>query len=277
MSLGRIGANIDAMWSYKAFTNVNNKMSLVQGRMSTGKKINSPEDDPAGYQLARGLEKRGRGLTVALQNVSNAKAVLNIAESAYQGIMDLLQVAKEKATQAADATLNNTQRTAIHNQIEKMGAEIDAIVDYTTFNGNNLIDGTYCDGTDSLSFQVGEVASNTLDVHLEGASSSALEINDINLRTAGGASAAMETIGSAIDTLSELIQDIGEYKTRLNSKESTLASAITNTEAVRSNIEDADLVKEQMEMMKLQVLQQTAATAFTQANAAPQMVLQLFQ
>ncbi|HDR04687.1 MAG TPA: flagellin [Candidatus Marinimicrobia bacterium] len=276
MSLGMIGANIDAQWAYQTFSKINKNMSTVQLRMATGKKINTPEDDPAGYQLARSLEKRGRGLSVALQNVSNAKSVLNIAESAYQGIMDLLQVAKEKATQAADATLNNSQRTAIHNQIEKMGAEIDAIADFTTFNGNNLIDGSYKDGVQSLSFQVGEVGSNTLDVHLEGANSAALKINDINLTTAAGASSAMETIGAAIDTLSELIQDIGEYKTRLNSKESTLASAVTNTEAVRSNIEDADLVKEQMNMMKLQILQQTAATAFTQANAAPQMVLQLF-
>jgi flagellin len=116
MSLGRIGANIDAMWSYKAFTNVNNKMSLVQGRMSTGKKINSPEDDPAGYQLARSLEKRSRGLSVALQNVSNAKAVLNIAESAYQGIMDLLQVApkrKRRRQRMLPSTIASVERLAV--------------------------------------------------------------------------------------------------------------------------------------------------------------------
>ncbi|HDR04499.1 MAG TPA: flagellin [Candidatus Marinimicrobia bacterium] len=272
MSLGRIGANIDAMWSYKAFTNVNNKMSLVQGRMSTGKKINSPEDDPAGYQLARSLEKRSRGLSVALQNVSNAKAVLNIAESAYQGIMDLLQVAKEKATQAADATLNDSQRGAIGGQIEKMVEEIENIVNFTTFNNVQLID----DNFDS-NFQVGEAGSNILNVSLSGADSSSLGIANLSFSSQGNSSASMTTISEAIDTLSELIQDVGEYKTRLNSKEMTLDSAITNTEAVRSNIEDADLVKEQMEMMKLQVLQQTAATAFTQANAAPQMVLQLFQ
>ncbi|RKY60499.1 MAG: flagellin, partial [Candidatus Neomarinimicrobiota bacterium] len=77
------------------------------------------------------------------------------------------------------------------------------------------------------------------------------------------------------DTLSGSIQDIGEYKSRLSFKENTLSTAITNTEAVRSNIEDADLVSEQMNMMKLQILQQTSASAFAQANSAPQLVLQL--
>ncbi|HDR05990.1 MAG TPA: flagellin [Candidatus Marinimicrobia bacterium] len=272
MALGMIGANIDAQWAYQSFSKINKNMSTVQLRMATGKKINSPEDDPAGYQLARSLEKRGRGLNAALSNVTNAKSVLNIAESAYQGIMDLLQVAKEKATQAADATLNTSQRTAINDQVSKMMEEVDSIVSFTTFNEEELIDGSF-----TKSFQVGEVGSNTLSVSLSNADSAALSLSTINLSSQGGASSAITSIGNAIDKLSSFIQDIGEYKTRLNSKETTLASSITNTEAVRSNIEDADLVKEQMEMMKLSILQQTAATAFTQANAAPQMVLQLFR
>jgi flagellin len=278
MALGTIGANIDAQWAYQSFSKINKNMSTVQLRMATGKKINSPEDDPAGYQLARSLEKRGRGLTQALSNVTNAKSVLNIAESGYQGIMDLLQVAKEKATQAADATLNDSQRTAIHNQVQKMMAEVDDIVTYTTFNSEKLIDGSFgVSSTASISFQVGEDGDNTLEIGLRDADSAALSLGSISLSSAASANAAISTIGDAIDSLSTNIQEIGEYKTRLNSKETTLASAITNTEAVRSNIEDADLVKEQMEMMKLSILQQTAATAFTQANAAPQMVLQLFR
>jgi len=36
-------------------------------------------------------------------------------------------------------------------------------------------------------------------------------------------------------------------------------------------------IKEQMEMVKLQILQQTAAASLVQANSAPQIVLALFQ
>jgi len=50
-----------------------------------------------------------------------------------------------------------------------------------------------------------------------------------------------------------------------------------NTEAARSRIEDADFAIEQMEALKLQVMQQTSMTAFTQANSAPQLVLSLFR
>ncbi|MCK5520839.1 MAG: flagellin, partial [Candidatus Marinimicrobia bacterium] len=104
-----------------------------------------------------------------------------------------------------------------------------------------------------------------------------LGVNALSFSSQSDANAAITTVSDAIDNMAGFIQDVGEYNVRLSSKETTLSVAYTNTDAVRSNVEDADLVKEQMEMMKLQILQQTAATAFTQANMAPQMVLQLFQ
>ena len=56
-----------------------------------------------------------------------------------------------------------------------------------------------------------------------------------------------------------------------------IRSQITASEAVRSNYEDADFAKEQMELMKVQILQQTATAALAQANAGPQSVLSLFR
>lgn len=94
----------------------------------------------------------------------------------------------------------------------------------------------------------------------------------------GANSAAITTLGSAIDTLSNSVQEvISQYKARLSSEESNLSVAITNTEAVRSKIEDADFALEQMEVMKLQILQQTALSSLVQANSSPQIVLSLFQ
>ncbi len=272
MSLTRVATNVDAQWAFQAMEKINRNLASVQLRLSTGKSINTTEDDPAGYQLARGLERRERGLEIALANVSNAKSILSIAEGGYQNIMDILQLIKEKATQAADQSLNSTQRTALNNQVTALIQEIGDIVSETTFNGDQLIDGGY-----SGDFQVGEESSNVLSVSLESASAASLGINSIDLTTAANASSAITTVSSAIDTLAGSMQGVGEYKSRLSFKENTLSVAITNTGAVKSNIEDADLVKEQMEMMKLQILQQTAAAAFAQANAAPQMVLQLMK
>jgi len=48
-------------------------------------------------------------------------------------------------------------------------------------------------------------------------------------------------------------------------------------EAVRSSFEDADFAEEQVELIKAQIMQQTATAALSQANTAPQIVLSLFE
>lgn len=272
-NLARINANVPAMQSMNVLNRINDRIATHQLRLATGKRINSPGDDPAGYQMAQGLMSRKNGLVVAMDNVSNAQSILNVAEGGYQNIMDILQTVKQKATQAADGALSISQRSAINDQVTALLSEIDEIVAQTTFNDQALLDGTFS----STSFQTGEQANETLAVSLQGADSSDIGINAVSLLTQASASAAIDSADAAIDELASRIQDVGEYKSRLISKENTLSVAITNTENVRSNIEDADFTKEQMEVMKLQILQQTAMTSLTQANSAPQIVLNLFR
>ena len=270
--LMRIFSNIQAMQSRLSLMKINDEMGIHQLRLATGKRINSAGEDPAGYQLARTLERRRRGLEVALQNVNNAQNILNIAEGGYQNIMEILQTLKEKATQAADHSLSSSQRDAIQQQVTALISEIDDIVNETTFNDSTLIDGSY-----NGKFHTGEGAADELSISLHDADSAALQINNISVATAASASAAISTLSQAIDNLASFIQDVGEYKVRLAAKENMLSVAITNTESVRSTIEDADFAREQMELLKLQILQQTAAASLTQANTAPQIVLSLFR
>ena len=270
--LMRIFTNVQAMQSMNSLSQINNKIGLHQLRLATGKRINSASEDPAGYQLSKSLETRRRGLEASLQNVSQAKNVMNVAEGGYQNIMDILQTIKEKATQAADYSLSSTQRSSIDDQVTALLTEIDDIVSETTFNGASLIDGNY-----SGAFHTGEGASDELTITLGAGDSASLSMSSVSLSTANGASAAISTASNAIDTLASRIQEVGQYKVRLSSKERTLSVAVTNTEATRSVIEDADFAKEQMEVLKLQILQQTAVSSLSQANSAPQVVLSLFR
>ncbi len=270
--LMRINANIPALKNVDILSRISDKIARHQLRLATGKRINSPSEDPAGYMLARGLEARKRGLQVALDNVSNAQNILDVAEGAYSNIMDILQTIKEKATQAADGSLNSTQRSAIDGQVNALIEEIDDIVNNTTFNDQALVDGSF-----STVFQTGEQGTEQLSVSLSSADSATLGIDSIDLTTANGASTAITTVSSAIDTLAQDMRTLGEYKVRLQSKQSNLSNQVTNTEAVRSTIEDADFAKEQMEVMKLQILQQTSLSSLTQANSAPQLVLSMFR
>jgi len=275
--LTRVGANFHAMEAWANLKKVNGDIGSVQSRLSTGKRINSAEDDTSGYALSKQLESRVRGLSQALDNVGTAKNVLNIAEGSYQAQMSILQRLKEKATQAADGSFSSDQRSAINDEYTALVKEIQDISDQAKFNDNTLF------GT-TMTFQVGEDSSNTLAVTFDSSTSAAvgegntdISTGTVSLATAASASTAIGTLDTAIKELAKSIQEMGDFNARLSSKEESLSLAISNTEATRSRIEDADFAKEQMSMMKLQILQQTTISSFSQANAAPQVVLSLFR
>ncbi len=91
------------------------------------------------------------------------------------------------------------------------------------------------------------------------------------------ATAYMRSVDQAISAVSSTIKDIGAIVSRLTFKEENVIVAKTNTEAAYNRIMNADMAAEQLEAMKLQILQQTATAMLAQANVAPQAVLSLFR
>ncbi len=89
------------------------------------------------------------------------------------------------------------------------------------------------------------------------------------------ARAAIATIDTAIQRLADRLANLGDAQNRLSFKQENLQTSMNNYEAARSRIIDADFAKEQMEIVKLQILQQTGTAALAQANVAPQAVLSL--
>ena len=280
MSLFRIGANLQAMNSMKSLNDINDRIGDRQARLGSGKRINTAQDDTAGYAIAKSLQGRKNGLSAALMNVQNAKSILAIAEGGYQNQMDILQTIKDKAVQAADQALSGEQRTAIDKQVFQLLSEFDDIAEQTKWSDSSIIN-----TETTFSFHVGGDTGEELLVTLDD-SNSATYTNFAALATADGdgsigtgvdeADTAIDDIDTAIDTLASSIQTVGDNMVRLGKKESFLSVSVANTDAVRSAYEDADFALEQMELLKLQILQQTAVVALSQANTGPAVVLQLF-
>ncbi len=272
--LSRIRGNIQALQALNSLNKINQQLGIRQLRLAPGKRINSAEDDAAGFVISKTLQHRGKGLSVALGNVGDAKSMLAVAEGGLDGILDILETMKEKVTQAASDTLGSSERNAIEDEIDALTSEIDDIVDETTFNGITLLGGK------QLTIQTGEATTDVLFVTVSAADhdSAALGVIDASIDTSSAAQAsiALSRVNTAISTVKNSIASIGSYQARLTTKEATLTNAITNTEASRSRIADADFAKEQLEALKLQIMQQTATSALAQANAAPQIVLSLF-
>jgi flagellin len=272
--LSRIGGNIQALQALNSLNKINGKLGTHQLRLATGKRINSAEDDAAGFVIGRTLQERSKGLAVALANVGDAKSMLSVAEGGLDNILDILETIKGKVIQAGSDTLGATERNAVEAEIDALSAEIDDIVDETTYNGIGLLSAI------AKTIQTGENTSDTMlvTVTASGHKAASLGVADASIAvdSSANASIALSRVDAAITSVKNSISSLGSYQARLSTKEATLSTAITNTEASRSRIMDADFAKEQLEALKLQIMQQTATSALAQANAAPQVVLSLF-
>ena len=284
MSLFRIGANIQAMDSLRSLYGLNEDMAARQARLASGKRINTARDDTAGYAIARSLEARKLGLGAALSNVQNAQSLLAIAEGGYQNQMEILQTIKDKTVQASDRAVSDTQRASIDRQVFQLLTELDEIGAQTKWSGTTLINGA---SNRSFSFHVGGDTGEELLVTLDKSNSAVFSLNAVATAAGAGtigtgtsvdgADTAIDVVTTAIDSLAGFIQKIGDTMIRLGKKNDFLSVSYANTDAVRSQYEDADFAVEQMELLKLQILQGTSVSALSQANSAPQVVLGLFR
>ena len=310
----RVNTNVTAMDAQLSLNKINRDLGDSRLKLSTGFKINNAEDDAAGFAIATKLKSRVAGLEQALQNVGDAKSMLDIVEGAYGNIMDNLIEMKTLSTQAANDTLSSTERTYIAKQINALSTDINSIATSATFNGVALLPTS----DSAKSFQVGEGTSDTMSITFEtvdvlalfGADDAALAIDtdgngadvatEINVETdAGNMTTAAQTRGqvdfdvtnsvvdadhsdfntfttkvdTAIGTLNGFINQVGIDQRSLSNKEVNLTEAITANSAARSRIMDTDFAKEQSNSIRLQILQQTATAALSQANMGPQAVL----
>ncbi len=306
----RVNTNVTALSAQLSLNKINNELGDSRLKLSTGKRINSAEDDSAGYAIATKLDSRVKGLEQALQNVSDVMSMLDVVEGAYNSIMDNLIEMRKLGLQAANDTISRSERTLISQQIHGHGANINDIANSTHFNGIALNPTT----DTNLSFQVGEGTSDTetiifrqvditglfgpADFQLGGTQNHIdIEFNITQLShvdddnddrgeiaydltgdkqvkaDAGDFKVYSGKVSEAIDKLNGYLNEVGINQRSLSSKEENLTQAITANNAAYSRIMDTDFAKEQSSAIRLQILQQTATAALSQANMGPQAVL----
>lgn len=296
--LNRVNTNVGALDAQLSLNKINRDLSDSRLRLSTGLKINSAEDNAAGYSIATKLKSRIAGLEQALTNVGDAKSVLDIAEASFDSVMDNLIEMKTLATQAGSETLGQTERDYIGDQIESLANDINDIANQTVYQGVNLLNGAANNaGTLSMTFMVGERATDTLVTGIDAVNIGSLFDSTVldgttNITatdagagtqgtlafadgavTAGNFRGFLTEVDAAIDIMSDSVNAIGIKQASLSVREETLSEAISANSSARSRIIDTDFAKEQSRSVKLQIMQQTSTAALAQANMGPQAVL----
>ena len=161
----RINTNISAIISNNSLQKAQNSLSDSIQRLSSGYKINSSADDPAGCAISEKMRIQIRGLEQAKNNTTDGISVLNTAEGAISEIQSMLARLKELTVQAANDVNSDDERSAIQQEIDNVNDEIDRISEQTEFNTQPLINGNLsrrvysdCQGVNQLSISDGFTA-----------------------------------------------------------------------------------------------------------------------
>lgn len=301
----RIRTNIPAENAYNALNTANRDISLRQLRLSTGKRINNAADDVAGYITSRALIARNGALNQAFKTVGDANNMSQILMDGLDSVNSLVTLIKDSTASASSGALGTDEKVALAKAAYRLSQQIQTVADSTVFGGAQLLSGDY-----SADFFIGLNATNQLltltidmqnenidfDIESNYFNVNALQdgnfagvtgldltmLNDVNMEDLGIFS--RDQIGTTLVSLSEALNNtnkvaayLGGISNRLTSQEEVLQNQITNYKAAISRIEDADVAKEQLTLIKSQFLQQASLISLSQANQNSSSFLGLLQ
>ena len=274
-----VNTNVSAMQSLNALENTTNALNTSIEQLSTGLKINNAGDDPSGEAMAQTMTAQINGLNAAQANAQNGISVLQTADGGLNTVDTILQSINTLAVSAANtATLTGNDVSLMQSQVGQLTAELDRMSSTVSFNGLNLLDGSYTGEVLQVSNGSQGGASgdpNQIQISLNAVSSAALGLTGLTLSGADAAASAITLVQSAIDGVSTQRGQIGAVMDRLNYTVSNLGSEVQNATASLGTLQDVDMAAEMSKYTQLQILQQSGTAMLAQANQGPSVVLKL--
>ena len=141
--MSRINTNVPSLYAQQGLAKSQQALSTTLQRLSTGLRINSGADDPAGLIASQQLKSEIAGISQAVSNSQRANNVIATAEGALNEVSSLLQSVKGLIVQAANSGAMSADEIAANQlQLDSAVQSITRISETTTFAGLHLIDGS---------------------------------------------------------------------------------------------------------------------------------------
>lgn len=295
--------NIAVMRGIYNLNNSNNRLNTIYQRLSSGLRINSAKDDPAGLMISNRMTSEINGLKQASRNASDGIAFAQTVEGAMDEMVNLLQRMRTLAVQASSGTNTEADRQAIQDEVDQLSAEITRISQKTTYGGETIFQGAstgYYDANGKVVIQVGANAGNTIEIdmsqkfdlgNLVDKANGGDGTNDkptvdgynkdtgaFNVSTAEDASDAIELIDKVIGVVDSKRGYLGAIQTRLESTIRMNDNTRTNLSDARSRIRDTDYAEESANLYQEQIRQQASLMMLMQAQqGGGNLILKLLQ
>ncbi len=241
-------------------------------RLSSGSKITSPADDPAGLAESIGLQSSIGRTGAASTNLINAISFSQTQDGFLSQIGGALDRMSELSIAAQDVTKSASDRADYQ-------AEFATLQQYVTNSSGQTFNGVSLFSATQLSVTIdGDGGTfNMTAIDLSNAAYTNATANTVNITTTAGAVAALALIKAAITQLGTDRADVGANVSRMTYTNEQLGTLQTNLSAAKSQITDVDVAQESTQFARFQILVQAGTSMLAQANQIPQSVLKLLQ
>jgi flagellin len=207
----RVNTNVSSLTAQNRLQKTQVDLQTSLTRLSTGLRINSGKDDPAGLIASESLRSDITSINKALSNTQRANQIIGTADSALGQVSSLLNDIRGLVTEAANnGALSDNEIAANQLQVDSSLEAINRISQTTTFQGRRLLDG-------SLDFQttagtnfnkisdfsidqanLGSTGSVSIDTSIQTAASKAqIDLSGIPVSTAAANAFANFSLGHA--------------------------------------------------------------------------------
>lgn len=239
-------------------------------RLSSGKRVNNPVDDPAAYFAAQNHLSRASDLAARKDAMGESIQTVKAANEGIKAISSLIEQAKGLAASARSA--NTADRSTLATQFDDLLGQIDDLAGDSGYKGTNLLDSA------DLTVDFNESASSQLTISGFDASATGLSV-----ATATNAWVADTDIDAATADLDDALETLRTNGKTLSSglgvvtaRQAFTQGMIQTLQVGADQLTLADPNEEGANMLALQTRQQLGIVAMGLSSQAQQGILSLF-
>jgi len=297
----RITSNMISRSVLSDLNEVSQRLSKTQQRMSSGKQITRPSDDPYGTSRALSLRTDVAGTQQYQRNVGEATAWQSVTDSALSKITEAVQRARDLTVQGASDSAGQAARNAAAAEIDQLIESVKQEAN-ASYGGRYVFSGTatntppyavggadaYLGDTAAVAREIGpgvSVQVNVVGQSLLGDGQGAADgkllnvLRDISDHLKSGVVADANTLRTTdlraldtnLDVLSQTRATVGATTNRLETADSRLQEVEESLTKLLSDVEDADMAKTYVDFSMQQSVYQSALKAG--ANIVQQSLL----
>lgn len=274
----RLMHNMASLSAYRTYKSSLTAQSNSIKNISTGLKVSAAKDDPSALSKSESIKMKIRSLQMASRNAQDSISLIQTTEGGLDEVSNCLQRMRELTLQC-DGTKTDDEKEMISKEIEQLKKGINDLVNNTSMNGVNIINGDLerslkvPSGANSGEFIEIPVTNMNLDVFPSGENSD-MNLQDVDVNDV---EKSLSIIDESISKLSLHRGKLGGVSNRFESCYNDLEEISVRLETADSSLVDADVATEMMNLAKNDVLVNAGISIMQQTNNFPQDILKILQ